>query len=72
MSLEEILAEGNSSGTCQQQLAADIKGHEREGKEPVFNKLQMKALQEAMYHSAESNHLGTAKMPTNLGPFCAT
>lgn len=62
LSLEEILAEGNSSGTCQQQLASDLKGHEREaGKEPVFNKLQMKALQEAMYHSAESNHLGTTK-----------
>ncbi|KAK2581600.1 hypothetical protein KPH14_002107 [Odynerus spinipes] len=56
LSLEEILAEGNA-GTNPQQQTVDGKGSHREGKEPVFNKLQTKALQEAMYHSAESNHL---------------
>ncbi|XP_046828294.1 ankyrin repeat and BTB/POZ domain-containing protein BTBD11 isoform X3 [Vespa crabro] len=56
LSLEEILAEGNASTNPQQQTVDGKSGH-REGKEPVFNKLQTKALQEAMYHSAESNHL---------------
>ncbi|XP_076179196.1 ankyrin repeat and BTB/POZ domain-containing protein 2 isoform X2 [Ptiloglossa arizonensis] len=56
LSLEEILAEG-SAGTSPQQQTADGRGNRREGKEPVFNKVQTKALQEAMYHSAESNHL---------------
>nr|XP_050865759.1 ankyrin repeat and BTB/POZ domain-containing protein BTBD11 isoform X2 [Vespula vulgaris]XP_050865760.1 ankyrin repeat and BTB/POZ domain-containing protein BTBD11 isoform X2 [Vespula vulgaris] len=56
LSLEEILAEGNASTNPQQQTVDGKNGH-REGKEPVFNKLQTKALQEAMYHSAESNHL---------------
>ncbi|XP_015184220.1 PREDICTED: ankyrin repeat and BTB/POZ domain-containing protein BTBD11 isoform X1 [Polistes dominula] len=56
LSLEEILAEGNASTNPQQQTVDGKNGH-REGKEPVFNKLQTKALQEAMYHSSESNHL---------------
>ncbi|XP_050466894.1 ankyrin repeat and BTB/POZ domain-containing protein BTBD11 isoform X2 [Cataglyphis hispanica] len=56
LSLEEILAEGNA-GTNSQQQIAEGRGARREGKEPVFNKIQTKALQEAMYHSAESNHL---------------
>ncbi|XP_043268574.1 ankyrin repeat and BTB/POZ domain-containing protein 2 isoform X3 [Venturia canescens] len=58
LSLEEILAEGNA-GTSQQQQhqPSDGRGTRKEGKEPVFNKSQSKALQEAMYHSAESNHL---------------
>ncbi|XP_071862841.1 ankyrin repeat and BTB/POZ domain-containing protein 2 isoform X1 [Bombus fervidus] len=56
LSLEEILAEG-SAGTSPQQQTVDGRGNRREGKEPVFNKVQTKALQEAMYHSAESNHL---------------
>ncbi|KAG7196598.1 hypothetical protein KM043_013088 [Ampulex compressa] len=56
LSLEEILAEG-SAGSSLQPQAADGRGNHREGKEPVFNKVQMKALQEAMYHSAETNHL---------------
>ncbi|XP_072745996.1 ankyrin repeat and BTB/POZ domain-containing protein 2 isoform X1 [Anoplolepis gracilipes] len=56
LSLEEILAEGNA-GTNPQQQIAEGRGARREGKEPVFNKIQTKALQEAMYHSAESNHL---------------
>lgn len=57
LSLEEILAEGNAGNNSQQQTA-EARGARREGKEPVFNKIQTKALQEAMYHSAESNHLG--------------
>ncbi|XP_076294938.1 ankyrin repeat and BTB/POZ domain-containing protein 2 isoform X2 [Lasioglossum baleicum] len=56
LSLEEILAEG-SACTNPQQQTVDGRGNRREGKEPVFNKVQTKALQEAMYHSAESNHL---------------
>ncbi|KAK1121680.1 hypothetical protein K0M31_009991 [Melipona bicolor] len=56
LSLEEILAEG-SAGASPQQQTVDGRGNRREGKEPVFNKVQTKALQEAMYHSAESNHL---------------
>ncbi|XP_017789110.1 PREDICTED: ankyrin repeat and BTB/POZ domain-containing protein 2 [Habropoda laboriosa] len=56
LSLEEILAEG-SAGTSPQQQTVDGRANRREGKEPVFNKIQTKALQEAMYHSAESNHL---------------
>ncbi|EZA49690.1 hypothetical protein DMN91_012768 [Ooceraea biroi] len=56
LSLEEILAEGNAGANPQQQTA-EGRGARREGKEPVFSKIQTKALQEAMYHSAESNHL---------------
>ncbi|XP_076749246.1 ankyrin repeat and BTB/POZ domain-containing protein 2 isoform X1 [Xylocopa sonorina] len=56
LSLEEILAEG-SAGSSPQQQTVDGRGNRREGKEPVFSKVQTKALQEAMYHSAESNHL---------------
>ncbi|KZC03866.1 Ankyrin repeat and BTB/POZ domain-containing protein 2 [Dufourea novaeangliae] len=56
LSLEEILAEGSAVSSPQQQTV-DARGNRREGKEPVFNKVQTKALQEAMYHSAESNHL---------------
>ncbi|XP_076546541.1 ankyrin repeat and BTB/POZ domain-containing protein 2 isoform X2 [Osmia lignaria lignaria] len=56
LSLEEILAEGSAASSPQQQTV-DGRGNRREGKEPVFNKVQTKALQEAMYHSAESNHL---------------
>ncbi|KAK9294137.1 hypothetical protein QLX08_011128 [Tetragonisca angustula] len=56
LSLEEILAEGSAGASAQQQTV-DGRGNRREGKEPVFNKVQTKALQEAMYHSAESNHL---------------
>ncbi|XP_011500686.1 PREDICTED: ankyrin repeat and BTB/POZ domain-containing protein 2 isoform X2 [Ceratosolen solmsi marchali] len=55
LSLEEILAEGNS-GTVQQH-GLDDRGSQRDGNEPVFSKVQNKALQEAMYHSVECNHL---------------
>lgn len=58
LSLEEILAEGNA-GVQQQQTAEGRGGRNREGRgDPVFSKSQTKTLQEAMYHSAESNHLG--------------
>ncbi|XP_038110424.1 uncharacterized protein LOC6032411 isoform X1 [Culex quinquefasciatus] len=50
LSLEEMLAEGDS--TSRSQL-------ERSQSEapPTLNKTQIKSLQEAMYHSAENNHL---------------
>lgn len=53
LSLEEMLAEGDS--TSRSQL-------ERSQSEapPTLNKTQIKSLQEAMYHSAENNHLGNA------------
>ncbi|KAK0159103.1 hypothetical protein PV328_010028 [Microctonus aethiopoides] len=71
LSLEEILAEGNSTTgqyQCQQtnqqsqhqQLQSSLvenRSNRKDGKEPVFNKAQSKSLQEAMYHSAESNYL---------------
>ncbi|KAF4524417.1 hypothetical protein B566_EDAN009333 [Ephemera danica] len=68
LSLEEILAEGASGQGCtaerhcergvttgtgtQQQTRLDAEGALK------FSKTQIKALQEAMYHSAENNHLG--------------
>lgn len=51
LSLEEMLAEGDSStrtGAIDRQNEAP----------PTLNKTQIKCLQEAMYHSAENNHLG--------------
>ncbi|XP_044011583.1 ankyrin repeat and BTB/POZ domain-containing protein 2 isoform X1 [Aphidius gifuensis] len=63
LSLEEILAEGNP-GTSQKPTinnkhSQDIKNGNKncENNDIVFNKNQTKSLQEAMYHSAESNHL---------------
>lgn len=49
LSLEEMLAEGDNCGT-------------RNGMEmqPTLTKTQIKCLQEAMYHSAENNHLGNS------------
>jgi ankyrin repeat/BTB/POZ domain-containing protein 2 len=68
LSLEEILAEGASgqgctverhcerpgasTGSIAQQARLDAEGAFK------FSKTQIKALQEAMYHSAENNHLG--------------
>lgn len=70
LSLEEILAEGNSAGNVQQPLAAEARSQERENKEFTFNKVQMKALQEAMYHSVESNHLGECRDMENISNKC--
>ncbi|XP_066146696.1 ankyrin repeat and BTB/POZ domain-containing protein 2 [Euwallacea fornicatus] len=55
LSLEEMLAEGapKSSGTS--------------STTPQFNKGQIKALQEAMYHSAENNHLDITVEIRTLG-----
>ncbi|XP_066592813.1 ankyrin repeat and BTB/POZ domain-containing protein 2 isoform X2 [Prorops nasuta] len=65
LSLEEILAEG-SAGATSQPLIGDNRSTQRETKEAVFNKAQTKALQEAMYHSAESNHLDITMELRNL------
>ncbi|XP_044582479.1 ankyrin repeat and BTB/POZ domain-containing protein 2 isoform X2 [Cotesia glomerata] len=54
LSLEEILAEGSTEPLTKT-------------KDPVFNKVQSKALQEAMYHSAESNHLEITMELRGLG-----
>lgn len=58
LSLEEILAEGECGATAERRC-------ERRGTSMLdaegalkFSKPQIKALQEAMYHSAENNHLG--------------
>lgn len=47
LSLEEMLAEGD---TCCTRNGMEM--------QPMLTKSQMKCLQEAMYHSAENNHLG--------------
>lgn len=50
LSLEEMLAEGDSSAR---------NGADRQNEvPPTLSKTQIKCLQEAMYHSAENNHLG--------------
>ncbi|XP_055901902.1 ankyrin repeat and BTB/POZ domain-containing protein 2 isoform X2 [Eupeodes corollae] len=49
LSLEEMLAEGDSSGRAGAERQQDVP--------PSLNKTQIKSLQEAMYHSAENNHL---------------
>lgn len=50
LSLEEMLAEGDSSTRTAIDRQNDAP--------PSLNKTQIKCLQEAMYHSAENNHLG--------------
>ncbi|KAJ9586833.1 hypothetical protein L9F63_019575, partial [Diploptera punctata] len=57
LSLEEILAEGASN-----QHTAD-----RRGSRLQLTKAQIKSLQEAMYHSAENNHLDITLDLRNLG-----
>lgn len=47
LSLEEMLAEGDSSSRAERTPDSP----------PTLNKTQVKCLQEAMYHSAENNHL---------------
>ena len=55
LSLEEILAEGNPGVGPQQTV--DSRKKPGETNELVFSKVQIKSLQETMYHSVESNHL---------------
>ncbi|XP_058457943.1 uncharacterized protein LOC131434802 isoform X1 [Malaya genurostris] len=49
LSLEEMLAEGDSTSRTQLDRQTEAP--------PTLNKTQIKSLQEAMYHSAENNHL---------------
>ncbi|XP_055594573.1 ankyrin repeat and BTB/POZ domain-containing protein 2 isoform X2 [Uranotaenia lowii] len=49
LSLEEMLAEGDSTSRSQLDRQPEVP--------PTLNKTQIKSLQEAMYHSAENNHL---------------
>lgn len=49
LSLEEMLAEGDNNPRS---------SHERQNEIPPLSKAQIRALQEAMYHSAENNYLG--------------
>lgn len=54
LSLEEMLAEGDSSAR---------NGVDRSNEVPsTLSKTQIKCLQEAMYHSAENNHLGKSHL----------
>ncbi|XP_065158993.1 ankyrin repeat and BTB/POZ domain-containing protein 2 isoform X2 [Atheta coriaria] len=57
LSLEEMLAEG----------AASTHSHEGGNSAPQFSKSQVKTLQEAMYHSAENNHLDITVEIRSLG-----
>ena len=50
LSLEEMLAEGDSTTRTAMDRQSETP--------PTLNKTQIKCLQEAMYHSAENNHLG--------------
>lgn len=50
LSLEEMLAEGDSSSRSATERQSEVP--------PTLSKTQIKCLQEAMYHSAENNHLG--------------
>lgn len=51
LSLEEMLAEGDGNTRTAIDRQNDAP--------PTLNKTQIKCLQEAMYHSAENNHLGS-------------
>lgn len=53
LSLEEMLAEGDGSSRSGGGIDRSC-----ESATPALNKTQIKCLQEAMYHSAENNHLG--------------
>jgi hypothetical protein len=50
LSLEEMLAEGDNTTRAPIERSSETP--------PALNKTQIKSLQEAMYHSAENNHLG--------------
>lgn len=56
LSLEEMLAEGTSTNRSSPVSSA-----------PQFSKMQIKALQEAMYHSTENNHLDITVEIRTLG-----
>lgn len=56
LSLEEMLAEGSSTSRSSPVNSA-----------PQFSKTQLKALQEAMYHSTENNHLDITIEIRSLG-----
>lgn len=61
LSLEEMLAEGDSGGSRTTVTGAGNgadRSFEPTTSPPSLNKTQIKCLQEAMYHSAENNHLG--------------
>ncbi|XP_046487314.1 ankyrin repeat and BTB/POZ domain-containing protein 2 isoform X1 [Neodiprion pinetum] len=65
LSLEEILAEGNAG--VQQHTAEGQGERNRDANGPAFSKSQIKMLQEAMYHSVESNHLAITMDLRSLG-----
>lgn len=56
LSLEEMLAEGDNSARNGVDRSNDVPS--------TLSKSQMKCLQEAMYHSAESNYLGENRSPS--------
>ncbi|XP_055693458.1 ankyrin repeat and BTB/POZ domain-containing protein 2 [Lutzomyia longipalpis] len=61
LSLEEMLAEGDSTART-----AGERNHTTDAA-PALNKTQIKSLQEAMYHSAENNHLDITVELRTLG-----
>lgn len=62
LSLEEMLAEGDSTSRTQLDRQTEVP--------PTLNKTQIKSLQEAMYHSAENNHLGQFQLTNrDFDPF---
>lgn len=58
LSLEEMLAEGDNN-------ARNPNGDRQNEITPSMTKSQIKCLQEAMYHSAENNHLGKFRLKAN-------
>ncbi|XP_062717124.1 uncharacterized protein LOC109418825 isoform X1 [Aedes albopictus] len=58
LSLEEMLAEGDSTSRTQLDRQTEVP--------PTLNKTQIKSLQEAMYHSAENNHLDIVDITIEL------
>lgn len=71
LSLEEMLAEGNLAHNVQpKSLLCNLgtpKSSSSTTASPQFSKTQIKALQEAMYHSAENNHLDITVEIRTLG-----
>ena len=63
LSLEEMLAEGDSPSARATTVADRLATNEIAN---TLNKTQIKSLQEAMYHSAENNHLGELNVENNL------